>query len=118
MLVRNEDPFSQLEGEELATVTFVRDYVQLGFDGPVLTALAPVTVAGPDAVLKQGMLGFSDALIALIGQTVRATSFRRDDVVVLSFPDGWSIAISLAPADCTEPEAVQLRLADSTLFVV
>jgi hypothetical protein len=35
-----QDVIGKIVGNELSSVTFVRDYVQFAFDGPVLTAYA------------------------------------------------------------------------------
>ena len=36
--MENISPLQIIVGEKLSSVTFVMDYVQLGFDGPLLTA--------------------------------------------------------------------------------
>lgn len=69
-------------GEDLSAVTFVRDYLQLDFDGPGLTVLCPLVVHGPEGMASSGQPGFRDALCGVIGDTVRSVAVGTDTMVV------------------------------------
>lgn len=70
-----------LEGKELAEVVFIRDYIQLGFDGPGLTLLTPPEVTTKDAKLQFPEPGSRDLLCSLIG--VKVARVLNDDPLVL-----------------------------------
>lgn len=85
-----------LVGEELSTVAFVRDYVEFGFDGPVLRALAePVLHVATARIVFPGP-GSRDSLCALIGHAVRAATVQEDVAITLSFEDGSTLEIPLS----------------------
>lgn len=65
-----EQPLSILVGSELSSVEFVRDYVQLRFDGPTLTAVTHGVVTLPDGQYGAATPGYRDALCSRIGRTV------------------------------------------------
>jgi hypothetical protein len=69
-------------GEDLSAVTFVRDYLQLNFDGPVLTVLCPLVVHWPEGIASSEQPGFRDALCGVIGETVRSVEVGTDIMVV------------------------------------
>jgi hypothetical protein len=83
-----------LENEELSAIAFVRDYVELHFDGKILRALtSPSVVIGGGQFTFPG-LGSRDALCSLIGRkllklTVDASHAR------LAFEGGAVVRISL-----------------------
>ena len=98
--------FSQLQGEQLSAVTFVRDYLQLWFDGPGINVTNPVTVrAGPKSVTSS-QPGFRDALYAQIAKVVESVEIRDADAFVINFEDGSALSVSLRHEDYSSPEAV------------
>jgi hypothetical protein len=99
----------RLVGRELAAVTFVRDYVQLAFDGPSLTAITPPTVRIGHRQLKPGDHGYRDALCDRIGAAVRDVSVSEGDALQIAFSDDSQFRISLRPEDYSGPEAVIVR---------
>jgi hypothetical protein len=48
MAAAHSNPLLILQGQELNGVTFIRDYIQFQFDGPVLNAYTLPTVVIPD----------------------------------------------------------------------
>ena len=70
-----------LQGRELAEVVFIRDYVQLGFDGPGLTLLTPPSVTAKDTTLRFPEPGSRDLLCSLIG--IKVAKVLNDDPLVL-----------------------------------
>lgn len=75
----------RLVGRELAIVAFVRDYVQLNFDGPLLTCDVWPTVRVGAAQLSVADAGYRDALCSLIGETVVSTTERTRTGLVVEF---------------------------------
>lgn len=107
----------RLVGKELATVTFVRDYVQLGFDGPVLTALTPLTVTDANGRVSSGDDQFRNRLCDLIGSKVAEVGLRPDEALVVSFASGSSVSLSLRAEDYGGPEAIVFHGVDGEIAV-
>lgn len=53
---------ADLVGEEISAVCFVRDYVEVRFDGPILRALSHPVVVAADSVARFPEPGSRDAL--------------------------------------------------------
>lgn len=95
-----------IEGEQLSAVTFVQDYVQLHFDGPMITAVTrPVVIAG-DASFDFDAAGYRDQLCALIARVVSRAYVRLGDRLQIDFPDRASLIVSLKPDAYRAGEAV------------
>jgi hypothetical protein len=76
--VRDITEFHDLVGCELSGVCFVRDYVELLFDGPIVRCFAdPKVVSGEDSVTFPEPRS-RDALCELIGATVARAEDRPD----------------------------------------
>ncbi len=70
--------FEDLVGCEVSGVSFVRDHVEMLFDGPVLRSLASPMVREGDQVARFPEPGSRDALCRLIGRTVELAEDRHD----------------------------------------
>jgi hypothetical protein len=96
-----------LKGEQLSAVVFVQNYLQLQFDGPVLTAFVwpSIEVAG-----KREHFGTASYRNILCGQISKVVRDVRDGPTELSvvFEDTSSINISLDPKFQTGPEIAML----------
>jgi len=57
-------------GRELSSVEFVRDYCQLRFDGPTLTAVTQPVVENKEREYRWGQSGFRDEVCERIGRKV------------------------------------------------
>jgi hypothetical protein len=99
----------RLIGLEMSAVTFVRDYLQLHFDGPVLTILvdSELSIAGEQYASRAP--GFRDALCSCISKRVAAAEVVPGERWHLCFEDGAVLNVSLRPEHRTGPEAVLLR---------
>lgn len=62
------DYFSRIIGEQLSAVSFVMDYLQLQFNGYLLTVLTPLVVVSDDHSYTFADLGYRDALCERIAQ--------------------------------------------------
>jgi hypothetical protein len=95
-------------GEQLSSVEFVQDYIQLHFDGPTITAFVLPTVHLSRKRLGFGDSGYRDELCARIGRKVVLAEFDSVAVTV-RFDDGAEINISLRDEDRVGPEAGHFR---------
>jgi hypothetical protein len=82
----------ELVGQELGSVVFVRDYVQLDFDGPRLSLYVWPTVV-TDRRVDFGEPGYRDALCELIGRPVTGVAGPTLDFA------GTRLLIDPAPDD-------------------
>ena len=98
-----------LIGEELNVVSFVMDYVEFHFNGPVLRALTKPTVEVGAAFATFPELGSRDRLCELIGKEVAAVSVVDDVAISISFTDGASLRIPLDHASRVGPEAAHYQ---------
>jgi len=92
-------------GEQLSSVEFVQDYIQLHFDGPTLTAFVWPVVSMNGKITRAGEPGYKDALCASIGRKVQSAEVVEGIEVLVEFGDGTRISISLKPEDSVGPEA-------------
>lgn len=102
----NHPSFQQLEGEQLAAVTFVQDYIQLHFDGPCINVYAPIVVEIAGAAIRSGELEFRNALCEQIAKTIQSVFWKETEALRLTFADGSRIVVSLRAGDYPGPEAL------------
>jgi hypothetical protein len=105
---KSTNGIANLRGRELSSVEFVRDYIQLRFDGPVLTAYTLPTITAGEKVIVSGAPGYRDSLCARIGTSVRDVSIQEGEAITLRFEDGVEVQISLRPESYTGAEAAML----------
>jgi hypothetical protein len=104
-------------GEELNTVSFVMDYVEFGFNGPVLRALtSPIVDIGGERP-RFPAPGSRDALCDLIGRTVRAVDEREEISLTLELTGGARLTIPLDYASRVGPEAMHFHCPGAPLMV-
>jgi len=95
----------KITGEQLSSVEFVQDYLQLHFDGPTLTLFTWPVITLPEREARFGDLGYRDVLCGRIGQKVVEVEMKADEALVVRFDDGVAITISLRPEHRAGPEA-------------
>jgi hypothetical protein len=96
-------PLEKIVGEQLSSVEFVQDYVQLHFDGPTITAFVWPTLNLRGNIMRFGDSGYRDELCPRIARKV--TSARIIEMVCLTVQFGVELNISLKPEDRVGPEA-------------
>ncbi len=103
-----------LDEEELGSVVFVMDYVQLDFSAARFTAYVwPTVTIGDDATLRFGDRGYRDALCAFITHEVLSTEESPEGGLVIRFGMG-EIVTNPEPTDLGGPEIAMLQVhADS-----
>ncbi|MCK6449015.1 MAG: hypothetical protein L6Q99_21680 [Planctomycetes bacterium] len=97
---------SQLVGRSMSSVEFVRDYIQLRFDGPTVTVLTRLAVVTQSRRLDQTDPGFRDALCEQIGKSVSTTDVTAGERLKIAFLDGSQIHVSLSQQDYVGAEGV------------
>jgi hypothetical protein len=103
------DALTKLVGRELSSVTFVRDYIQLAFDGPGMNAYIAPTVTSGFESLGLGQPGYRDSLCGQIGCKVERTEVDSQRVTIV-FEGGVVVSISLMDDDDRGPEALEFSL--------
>jgi hypothetical protein len=106
-----ETVLGKLVAEELASVIFVRDYVEFDFDDARLTAYVWPSVTMRAATVGLADVGYRDALCSFIGHEVQATTEAADVGLVVEFGSG-SIVINPEPAELRGPEIARLSTYD------
>ena len=87
---------ADLKDEQLSSVCFVADYVELDFNGPILRSIANPWVTGPDGLRIQfPNSGSRDALCRLIHRYVQAIDLREGESLRVDFGDGYQFVIPL-----------------------
>ena len=96
---------SAIEGEELEAVEFVQDYLQLRFEGPLLTFYEWPSVLLEEFSVSFGDPGYRDALCALIGEEVEQALLEEGSSLTLKLANGAVVALSLREEDMSGPDA-------------
>ncbi len=105
-----------LHGSQLNAVVFVQNYLQLQFDGRVLTIYQfPPVRRGLESYSIERP-GYRDELCAFIGNILVTTSHEQS-VLELSFQSGDRISISCREEDSTSPEVANLDLNNGAIYV-
>jgi hypothetical protein len=96
---------SAVIGDELKAVEFVEDFLQLRFDGPLLTLYAWPHVLLADFSVAYGEPEYRNALCAQIGEKVVQASLEEGDALTIEFESGTVFGLSLREEDLDGPEA-------------
>jgi hypothetical protein len=104
-----EGALQVLVTRQLGAITFVQDYWQLAFDGPVLTVLTRIAIIGSDWRVDDGADQFRNRLCERIAKVVAAVSHRSRESILITFEDAVAIEISLREGDFTGPEGCLFR---------
>ena len=99
-------------GQELSAVEFVQDFLQLRFEGPVVSFFE-----WPDVFREEGSYAFGEpeyrnVLCAVIGESVAAASVEDGEAIEIEFENGVTVRASLRPEDITGPEGGSVSYAD------
>ena len=103
---RKIEEISDLVGEEISTVAFVRDYVEFHFDGPILRSIANPFVSVDGKEYRFPNSGSRDALCQMIGSTVQAVRVEKDHICELTTSNNCRITIPLDVANLRGGEAM------------
>lgn len=107
-----------LHGEELNSVAFVMDYVEFGFNGPVLRSLSNPKVNTGLVEKKFPEESSRDTLCSLIGATVVNCQVQEGEFIKITFEGKRWIEIPLDDSTRIGPEAAHFHPADkSTMYI-
>jgi hypothetical protein len=109
MITKKPIPIEIIVGEQLSSIEFVQDYLQLRFDGPTLTTFVWPSLKFCDRTLRFGELTYRDELCGRIGRIVSNASLRAGEALTVRFDDGVEISVSLKAVDRVGPEAGNFR---------
>ena len=96
---------SAIEGEELKSVEFVEDFLQLRFGEPLLRLYDWPHVLLTDFSVAFGEPEYRNALCAQIGETVEKAMLEEGDALTIEFANGIVFALSLREEDVDGPES-------------
>ncbi len=97
---------SDLRGEEISAVCFVRDYVEFHFDGPILRCLSNPTIVVQGVEYRFPEPGSRDALCQVIGLTVREMTMEECQALKMTTTGDCKITIPLDTEHLRGPEAM------------
>lgn len=118
MTISPEQSIKTIEGSELSSVEFVRDYIQLKFDGPILTTFTLPKVVINGETFVSTTPGYRDALCQLIGKEVFKTHVIVGAEIQLVFEKSDMIQVSLCEEDHVGPEAAMFSDELTKIFEV
>jgi len=104
--MENLVPLESLKGEELNIISFVMDYVEIHFNGPVIRALTNPIIETKEGKYQFPGEGSRDALCSFIGKKVISVKYQEGISVVLAFSEGEKITIPLDADSYLGPEAI------------
>ena len=92
----------------------MQDYVQLRFDGPVVSFFE-----WPDVFREEGSYAFGEPeyrniLCGVIGESVSAASVEEGEAIEIVFENGVTVRASLRVEDLSGPEGGSISYADGT----
>jgi hypothetical protein len=102
-----------IEGQELSTVAFVQDYLQLEFSGPILTLYIWPVVFPAEGSYDFGEPGYRDALCAQIGIAAETATLVEGVALEIAFENGAIFRTSLRAEDYEGTEAGQFYSGDT-----
>jgi|ERR1700683_804039 hypothetical protein len=94
-----------IENEQLSSVEFVQDYLQLHFDGPTITLFVWPVIKVQEHNWQFGASGYRDALCGRISRKVVIASLVDDQSLEIAFDDGARFTVSIGSKDHGGPEA-------------
>jgi hypothetical protein len=103
---RNNNPLVVLVGRSLSSVEFVRDYLQLRFDGPYLTAVVHPIIAFEGISYSWETSGYANILRRCIGSNVVNAFILEGQEARIEFDEGIVVSISLLEKDYVAAEAI------------
>jgi hypothetical protein len=92
-----------LEGEELRSVAFVEDYLELRFGAALLTFYAWPYVFTTEFSIAHGEPEYRNILCAQIGEEVAKASLEEDSCLTVELLNGFVIGLSLREEDVDAP---------------
>ena len=92
-------PVETIVGEQLSSVEFVQDYLQLHFDGPTLTLFGWPTLNLHGKTHDFAKQSYRDALCQMIGRKVTTASLQEGMALDIHFGPDIEVHLLLNPDD-------------------
>jgi hypothetical protein len=96
---------SAIEGEELKSVSFVEDFLELRFGSALLALYDWPYVMLTDFSVAYGEPEYRNALCAQIGELVSTASLEEDDALTIELANGVVLGLSLREEDRDTPQS-------------
>jgi hypothetical protein len=96
---------SSIEGEELKSVAFVEDYLELRFGPALLTLYNWPYVMLPDFSVAFGEPEYRNALCAQIGSAAETAALDEGSALTIELANGVVLGLSLREEDLDGPES-------------
>ncbi len=96
---------SRVIGQELKSVTFIEDFLELRFGTPCLTLYDWPHVLLTDFSVAYGEPEYRNALCAQIGEEVVEASLEEGDALTIELANGVVFGLSLREEDVDGPES-------------
>jgi hypothetical protein len=113
-----DEALKQLIGEQLSSVEFVQDYLQLRFNGPCLTVYGDIHhVFGKQSSISWGQPGYRDTLCGLMAHEVRKAECTNETIAVI-FDNEFVWSMSLREEDHRGPEALMYVDCSNRIWVL
>lgn len=105
MSIQDHEQLEELAGRQLSAVTFLRDYVQLQFDGPVLNVMNTMVASSHEHSARTGDDQFRNLLCGHICGQVQAVDISFD-ALSIELLDAGRITVLLGDEHYSGPEAI------------
>ncbi len=96
--MKSENFFGVLIGEQLSSVVFVQDYLQLDFDGNTITCYEWPTIVQGASRCAFGQSEYRNMLCCLISRIVVSTIFEEEKYLKIEFSETDKIEFNLSDA--------------------
>lgn len=103
---------------ELCAITFLKEYVQFNFDGPVFNFYEFPMVGAEGNWSSSVDPGYFDRVCKLIGAKLVSVKEVPDTSLNLGFENGISVELSLREEDRSTAEAAMLQAGDGNGWLV
>ena len=113
-----EGLLQMIVGQQLSSVEFVQDYVQLNFDGPTLKAIPQPAVEVGGREFRWDEPGFRDELCRRIARKAMSARIFPGETIRLMFDDSAVVEVSLRQEDYRAAEAIRFDLEPSKWWVL
>ena len=117
IIMNNPIQIESLKGEELNAVSFVMDYVEFHFNGPVIRALTNPKIETETKQYQFPKQGSRDALCSFIGKAIQSVIIEEGVSLTLVFLKNERILIPLDDDSYIGPEAMHWCPQDSPMQV-
>lgn len=113
-----ENPLNYLLNMKVNSIIFIEDYIQITFNGPILTAYVWPVIQMDGHTYTTDDLGYRNKLCSLIGKKVIRAEFKNDNYIKLEFVNDINFTISLAENESViGPEFATFSLNDDKIWV-